>query len=656
MSSILPIGIEELLPGQAVESARLEFKASWSVKTTGPQVLETLCAFANDLQNLNGGYVIIGVAEQDGVAQRPIKGMQAKEIDAAQKWIRGNCKRIQPELMPVLSPETVDGRKLLVLWMPASDFRPHQAPSNRDGKPRYFVRVGSETVDAAGSLLAQLMQLTARVPFDDRRAYNAQLEDLREGRVREFLKDVRSGLAHERNIVQVYRRLQLSRPINSHDAPRNVALLFFSDDPETWFRGARVEVAQFADNAAGNTIEEQVFRGPIHEQLRQCLSFLENFATHHLEKVNDRSETRGWVSYPSQAQREALVNAVYHRSYDGVLEPTKVFLYPDRIEIISYPGPVPGIELEHLSGERPLPPVPARNRRIGELLKELRLAEGRGTGVPKIYRSMEENGSPRPQFDFDPDRSFFRVTLPAHPEYVAISALRDAAYLKATANGQRAFERLLQAWESNPASALLAVALIREYADLNDLDGAKSVYEAAMAGQMAGKAGVVAAMADAYLASDRRNEAVAVLDFMPGILSAHEAIDAAIIERRARRLKRAHSFFEQAGDAIFSDVRALHEYAQTKLDLTRGLLGELYLPAKRDARLRLLREAEALLDRVVQMDAPPTRHAWAWYNLGQVRYWLKKPQTSVVEAYEKAQEYNPDESVINAALARARRF
>jgi len=656
MSSILPIGIEELLSGQAVESARLEFKASWSEQPTGRQVLETLCAFANDLQNLNGGYVILGVAEEEGVAQRPVKGLQPADIDKAQKWIRGNCKRIQPALMPVLSPETVDDHKVLVLWMPASDVRPHQAPSKRDGKPRYFIRSGSETVEAIGTLLDQLMQLTARVPFDDRRNLAAELEDLREGRVREFLKDVRSGLADERNIVQVYRHLQLTRPVNSHAAPRNVALLFFTDDPEAWFRGARVEVAQFADDAGGNTIEEQIFRGPVQEQLRQCLSMLENLATHHLEKVNDRSETRGWVSYPSLALREALVNALYHRSYDGVLEPTKVFLYPDRIEIISYPGPVPGIELEHLSGERPLPPMPARNRRIGELLKELRLAEGRGTGVPKIYRSMEENGSPRPRFDFDAGRSYFRVTLPAHPEYVAISALRDAAYLRATTNGRRAVERLSQAWESNPESALLAAALIREYAILDDLDSAKSVYDAVMARQMAGKAGIVAAMADAYLVAGRRSEALVVLDTMPDTLSVHEATDAAITERRAHRSKRAHYFFEKAGDGIFGDVRALHEFAQTKLDLTRDLAKPPHSPGREDVRRRLLGEAETLLERVVQLDAPPTRHAWAWYNLGQVRTWLKKPQASIVEAYEKAHELNPGERKITDALARERQY
>ncbi|MYF93044.1 MAG: transcriptional regulator, partial [Gemmatimonadetes bacterium] len=33
-----------------------------------------------------------------------------------------------------------------------------------------------------------------------------------------------------------------------------------------------------------------------------------------------------------------------------------------------------------------------RNRRIGEFLKELDLAEARSTGVPKVCRAMRRNG------------------------------------------------------------------------------------------------------------------------------------------------------------------------------------------------------------------------------------------------------------------------
>ena len=60
-----------------------------------------------------------------------------------------------------------------------------------------------------------------------------------------------------------------------------------------------------------------------------------------------------------------------------------------------------------------------RNRRIGEFLKELDLAEGRSTGVPKILRAMRNNGSPAPTFETDDDRTWFRVRLPVHPSFTS---------------------------------------------------------------------------------------------------------------------------------------------------------------------------------------------------------------------------------------------
>lgn len=80
---------------------------------------------------------MIGVAEKEGMAQRPVRGLAPEQIDAAQKWIRGHCNQIQPTYDPIFSPEDVDDRKILVLWAPSSDRRPHQAPDARDGRLEY---------------------------------------------------------------------------------------------------------------------------------------------------------------------------------------------------------------------------------------------------------------------------------------------------------------------------------------------------------------------------------------------------------------------------------------------------------------------------------------------------------------------------------------
>ena len=248
VSSTLPVNLSNLLHGRGVESVRVEFKATWDPETTGPQVLKTICAFANDYHNLNGGYVVIGVAERDGRAGRPPVGLSPAELEAAQRWLRGNCNRLDPQYQPLLSPEVVRGRHILVVWAPASQIRPHRAPDGTRGPLRYWVRVGADTVDAErrGGPLRELIQQTARVPWDDRRALEAGLADLHEMAVREHLHEIGSGLTDEPDAVEVYRRMGITTRVNDHDVPRNVGLLFFAAEPTHWFRGAWIDCALFA--------------------------------------------------------------------------------------------------------------------------------------------------------------------------------------------------------------------------------------------------------------------------------------------------------------------------------------------------------------------------------------------------------------------------
>ena len=480
MSAILPIDPAALLRARGVESERLELKASWDPRTTGPQVLRTICAFANDYHNLNGGYVVIGVRERDGCAVLPPAGLSPVEVEAARKWIRGHCRRLDPPYQPVLSPEVVEGRNVLIAWAPASQVRPHRGPSGARGERRYWVRLGSETVDAEqrGDLLRRLVEQTARVPWDDRGAFGAGLADVREMSVREHLHEIGSGLAGHPDATEVYRRMRITTRANDHDVPRNVGLLFFSDDATRWFPGAWIDAALFSADGAGDVQEERAFRGGLTAQVRNCLRHLQGLSPAHVRKEPDRYQARRWVLYPETAVRETLVNAVYHRGYGpDVPEPTKVYLYPDRMEIVSYPGPVPGIAPEHFTPDAAFPPAPARNRRIGEFLKELGLAEARLTGLRKVFGAMRANGSPDPRFEFDEHRTWFRATLSAHPEYVAVSAVRDAAHLRALGDAEAGFRRLATVWMANPTSAVLAAEMVRWHTERGEPGEAKAIVE-----------------------------------------------------------------------------------------------------------------------------------------------------------------------------------
>ena len=658
MASILPINVADLLNGRT-ESARLEFKASWNPETTGLQVVRTVCAIANDFQSLGGGYVVIGVAEPDSAGGDRVTGLSAQDIDAAQKWLRGRCQGdIKPGYTPIFSPEVVEGRSVLVIRAPASQDGPHQAAEGRksgqrETRWRFWIRVGTETVDAqSGGHLTALLEKTA-LPWDNQAAQAARLDDMREATVREYLHDVGSALRDQSDATTVYRHMGITAPVNDHETPRNVGLLFFSEDPQRWFPGARIVVAQFAADQAGKVQDERVFRGPLQAQLRNCLRHLEGLSHAHVQKQREQSQVRGWVSYPLPALREAVVNAAYHRSYRAnVMEPTKICLYGDRIEVISYPGPVPGLEPHHLGPNGSIPPVGARNPRVGEFLKSLGLAEGWRTGVPGMYRAMAENGSPQPRFDFD--GGWFRATLPAHPEYAAVSALQDAAYLRTVGSEDDALRRIRAAWSTNEHSAALTTELIRQSAERDDLDAAERVFDRfRKAAPDTAIANVSNTWVEILLEHDRGDDARRILKNLARSTSARDAVDSAILARRLREPRLAHRYFEQAGDALQTDARALHEFAQTKMRLAQDAKIK-QQRAWQGVNRRLLIEARQLLERVLQMDSSVTRRAWTWRDLARVLNWLRLPANEVEAAFGNAIGLLPAEARFKEELRQYR--
>lgn len=176
---------------------------------------------------------------------------------------------------------------------------------------------------------------------------------------------------------------------------------------------------------AVDVIVERSFHGRLHEQARNARRYIErNALRRKIVKSGGRAEATRILNYPFPAVEKSLVNAVYHRGYDQ-REPVEVRINPDGIEILSYPGPDASIRLEALAGEKIIARR-YRNRRIGEFLKELDLTEGRSTGILKIRKAMETNGSPPPRSSTDEGRTYFLVELPVHQELAGVKAHDEA--------------------------------------------------------------------------------------------------------------------------------------------------------------------------------------------------------------------------------------
>lgn len=457
MTSKLPFNISELLRQQTVEGDRIEYKAGWNPDA----IIKTLCAFANDFENLGGGYVVIGQdCDKDGRAIFPPVGLNDNQLDPIQRELLQYCQLIQPTYFPILSIEQVEGRKLIVLWAPGGLNRPYKAPRAVTAKSKeyhYYIRRYSSTVEVKPNSEdeQELLRLTATIPFDDRQCQKADVDDLRLSMIRSYLKEVGSELYDESAqmpLVELGRQMTIVDGADEFVKPRNVGLLFFNHDPTQFMPGSHIDVVIFPTGPGGDELIEKTFRGPIHEQIREALLYIENRVVREkVVKHPGKAEATRFFSYPMTAIEEALVNAMYHRGYDQ-REPVEVRINPDGIDIVSYPGPDPSIRLESLSGGKIIARR-YRNRRIGEFLKELDLTEGRCTGIPKMRAAMERNGSPEPRFSTDETRTHFVVELPVHPELVGLmlgNGGNDEAYEEGQEAESLAELRVLELVADNP--------------------------------------------------------------------------------------------------------------------------------------------------------------------------------------------------------------
>lgn len=413
----LPINIDELVHGNTVEWDRIELKRGWNPE----DIIHSLCAYANDINNWDGGYIIIGVEEENGKAKLPPIGLQVQELDAIQKKMIELSHKLTPVYIPVFQPYLINGKHILVVFAPAGDNRPYKAPislSEKRTERAMFIKRGSKTVKVKDSSDEErrLIELTARIPFDDRINQTSTLDDLNLHLIQNYLKEVRSSLYEKSTKIpfaDLCRHLMIAKGSDELLRPTNAGLLLFNENPDKFFSGAKIELI-IHKNRVGKDYIEKVFTGSIIQQIRDVLQYFKtNIIEELVSKSASQAESIRFYNYPFQAIEEAVVNAVYHKSYERE-NPVEIQIHKDKIEILSFPGPMPPINQAMLKKRRVVA-RDYRNRKLGGFLKELKLTEGRGTGLPIIHRTLEENGSPPPVLETDENNAYFLCVLPVHP-------------------------------------------------------------------------------------------------------------------------------------------------------------------------------------------------------------------------------------------------
>ena len=144
----LPISIDALINCQVVESNRVEFKRDFNPDA----IIRTICAFANDIDNMGGGYIVVGVEEENGAPRFPILGLPREHLDSIQKRLREYCHYIEPLYEPVAEPVLYQDVYVLVIWVSGGFGRPYKAPQEvtvKHSPKHYFIRKFSSSVSAS---------------------------------------------------------------------------------------------------------------------------------------------------------------------------------------------------------------------------------------------------------------------------------------------------------------------------------------------------------------------------------------------------------------------------------------------------------------------------------------------------------------------------
>lgn len=139
---------------------------------------------------------------------------------------------------------------------------------------------------------------------------------------------------------------------------------------------------------SGTVLDSEKIKGPLSKGLKLALQFIERNTKTGWKKTPDggREEIR---SYPKEAIREAMVNAIAHRDYSIYGTQIDVDIYSDRIDLVS-PG---SWLLPKDYNEYPLGAIPSirRNTIIAACLDVANLMERGGTGFQTMIESYKDS-------------------------------------------------------------------------------------------------------------------------------------------------------------------------------------------------------------------------------------------------------------------------
>ncbi len=363
---------------------------------------KAICAFANDLPgNGEPGLLFIGLEDDGSCAGSTIDDGLLKTLGG----LRTDGKILPFPIMEI-ARKRLGNCDVAVLQVEPSDNPPIKA----DG--RCWIRIGPRRGQATAEEERRLTEKRrwGNIPCDMQGVTGATVEADLDMRTFEndYLPCAVSPEVLTENRRDRAEQLKALRLVAPNDAPTVTAILLLGRDPRYWFPGAYLQFVRYGGTAVTDGILDHAeLSGPLPEQLREVDRLLKSNIPRALDTRGERHvEER---SYPYEALRELLRNAVIHRNYEKSHTPVRISWLVDRVEILS-PGSAFGEVGRDNFGQGA---TSYRNPTIAEAMKNMGFMQRFGIGIETARRALAANGNPPPEFDVQD--AFVLVTVWKRP-------------------------------------------------------------------------------------------------------------------------------------------------------------------------------------------------------------------------------------------------
>jgi len=382
---------------------------------TTTSIMETVCSYANE-PGLGGGYILMSISADDSeTASAHYKVDPMPNPDKLQSDIATQCASMfNIPVRPKMTIEKINGLPVLKIWV-------DELPDKQ--KPLYFTKKGlpSGALRRIGSTDQHCTDDDMHVFYQDSSSYDqtpvkgTTLADVDENALKRYrtLREKVNPAAEELtyNDSELLEALGCVNKENPNELNIAGLLLFGSSKIQrSTFPMLRADYIRVPGNTwvedpddRFNTID---MRGPLILVLYRLIDAINADLPKGFLLPEDGVQATS-TGLPTKALREAIVNALMHRSYREH-RPTQIIRYDNRIEIIN-----PGFSLksEEKLGQ---PGSETRNPFIAAVFHDTNLAETKGSGIRAMRRLMVAAHLVPPTFESSRENNEFVSRLLLH--------------------------------------------------------------------------------------------------------------------------------------------------------------------------------------------------------------------------------------------------